>query len=1108
MASRDRNTRVTRWALRLIGDPALVSPEGEEQPLERRAAALFALAAIEPGISRARAASMLWPESDATNARQALRQQLLRLKKSTGEELITGHAALRLAPRVSTDLEHEGANGALLGHFDYADEDALARWVEQQREARRDAKLHRLRRALEESERAGDAEASVRIALDLLAVDPDNERNHRALMRAYYLAGDVARAQAAYDRLCAMLAEEFGARPSPETEQLAGTIRLAREVPKPAVARQVPPSVLRPPRLVGREREWEALEECWAAGGAAIVTGVAGLGKTRILGDFASCHGAVAMASARPGDALVSFSLLARVVRGFLARLRAPLSSGVKSQLARLLPELGDAEPIRDRADFVRLMRAVEAVIEQSLAEGLAGIVLDDLHHSDAASIEALQATVSSERRVPLLVSCRSDEVGAPIRALFDALLSIGGRRVELAPLNAREVEELLRSLEIPGFDAARFAPHIARHTGGNPLFVLETVKAMLLDGAKPGAQLPVAGSIAALIERRLERLSPAARRIVRCAAVAGQDFSIDLASRVLGMRPLDLAEPWAEVEAAQLFDDGAFVHDLVFESALASVPKPVARRLHGEIAARLEESGGDPARIGVHWESAREGRKAAHAFERAAAQAKAVGRRVEEANLLQRAAKCFAERNDDDAAFEALLARAEAMVYSDLGEGTLGAVLAAEAAARTDGQRLRALLCKAEFLGNRSDSEAAVETGRIGIKLARRARRNDLAVRFTLVVAGGLCELRRVDEALALLEPLREWAGTTLAPRSRIEFLIQLGITLDLANRLSDAFNAFDSARAIAAAEGFKELLATALSNLATTTSKRGRLVRAVEYGRQALQLSRESEPLKGTPLQTQALLAHRLRDLGHYDEAIPMLEESLAEFRRAGTRHWIFGAAHRLALAYAHVGQHARAMHLLAEDPAGLPTKLQAIWLAHRAEVARLAGGDARAPIRAALALLGADVDDGNNRLVSLFASGIVPEEEGEAMATAVAAWAEARERLGMAVAAHVRAAACALAQGAVDRAEPQVDAALHLFAGQDPDNFYRAEVWWVAAQVFGAAGLHTRAQRELAEGREWVQRIASEHVPAEFRESFLKRNPVNRALLAASGRMAPGA
>src|SRR5512142_913799 len=125
-----------RWAVRLLGEPALISPEGDEQPLERRAAALFALAAIEPRISRAHAASLLWPDSDPTNARQALRQQLLRVKKHTGIELITGHTALRLGEQVATDLDREDAPGPLLGRFDYGREEDLARWVEGQRHAR------------------------------------------------------------------------------------------------------------------------------------------------------------------------------------------------------------------------------------------------------------------------------------------------------------------------------------------------------------------------------------------------------------------------------------------------------------------------------------------------------------------------------------------------------------------------------------------------------------------------------------------------------------------------------------------------------------------------------------------------------------------------------------------------------------------------------------------------------------------------------------------------------------------------------------------------------------------------------------------------------------
>ncbi len=1095
------------WKVRLLGDPSLVSPDGVEHPLERRAAALLALAALEPGVSRRRVATLLWPDSDESNARQALRQQLLRLRKLGDGDVLTGNAALRLADDVECDVNDAGAAGTLLGSFAYGEGEELARWVENRRDSLHRGTAGRLERLLRDAEAAGDLGAAVPLAEQLLAVEEDDERSHRNLMRLHYLRGDVAKAQAAYERLRTMLAREFDAVPSAETEQLARTLRAARVAPAAASGTAAPPSVLRPPRLVGRDREWRALEACWDQPAAAIVTGVGGLGKTRLVMDFAATRREVVAIASRPGDAAAAYSLLARLVRTLVGRVHAAIAPGLRGELARLLPELGEAKPLRDGADRARLLQAIEALLDLAIADGLAGIVIDDLHYADAATVEALSSGVVGDSRLRCIVTCRGDEAGAHGRAFADSLVASGaGHRIELAALTEGQVAEFLDSLDLPGFDGRSLAAGIARHTGGNPLFVLETVKSMLLEGtvAKGGLHYPVAGNVTALITRRLGKLSPGAVMIARCAAVAGQDFSAELAAHVLDVRLLGLADAWSELEQAHVFRDGAFEHDLIHEAAMASVPAAIARRLHAEIAAFLEMADVEPGRVAGHWLAARRPREASGALLRAAARARAAGRRIEEAGLLGEAARCLEEIGDRDARFEALLERAEAMICDDLGDATLAAVQAAESAARTDDQRLRALLRKADYVGNRSDSAAAVDAGRAGIALAGKAKRQDLVVLFSVVVAGGLCEMRRVDEALALLEPFRGLAGTKLEPRPSIEYFIQLGIALDLANRLADALGAFESARGIAAEHGFKDLLATTLSNLATTTSKRGQLTRAVEFGRQGLQLWREAELLKGTPLQTQTMLAHRLRDIGHYEEAIAMLEEALAEFRRAGTLHWIFSAAHRLALAYAHVGQHARALKLLAEDPAGLATKAQAIWIAHRAEVARLAGGAPLEPVRVALSLLGSDVDDGNNRLVSLIASAIVPPEEGESMASAVAAWAAARERFGMAVAAHVRAAGCALALDATDRALPQIEAALRLFADHEPDNFYRAELWWVAAQVFRAGNRVALADRMLAEGRDWVMRIATGHVRAEFRASFLHRNPVNRALLGAASRL----
>jgi hypothetical protein len=137
--------------------------------------------------------------------------------------------------------------------------------------------------------------------------------------------------------------------------------------------------------------------------------------------------------------------------------------------------------------------------------------------------------------------------------------------------------------------DAA--APSLSRHTGGNPLYLLETVKAWLAqdESAATAAtpwpvRLPVASSLRALIEHRIGRLSPMAARLARCAAIAAQDFSVEMASSVLGCRTLDLADPWAELERSQVFRGQTFAaaNPRVWRNTGRGPASGPGRRKHG----------------------------------------------------------------------------------------------------------------------------------------------------------------------------------------------------------------------------------------------------------------------------------------------------------------------------------------------------------------------------------------------------------------------------------------------------------------------------------------------------------------------------------------------
>lgn len=210
--------------------------------------------------------------------------------------------------------------------------------------------------------------------------------------------------------------------------------------------------------------------------------------------------------------------------------------------------------------------------------------------------------------------------------------------------------------------------------------------------------------------------------------------------------------------------------------------------------------------------------------------------------------------------------------------------------------------------------------------------------------------------------------------------------------------------------------------------------------------------------------------------------------------------GTEHRLAQLFQQLGQPARAQQLLVTPRPGLPPGLAVMRLVHGADIAHQCGRDGLPAMRQALLMID-NPEDTYRRIATLFATRLVPPEEGEALATGLAAWASARERQSVALAGHVRAAACALQQHAPARALPHSLAALHLSTAREPDSFLLPEMWLVLvlARAHRALGHTDDAARSVAEGLAWVRRVDQAHVPAEFHDSLMNRNPVNRDLLA---------
>jgi DNA-binding SARP family transcriptional activator len=1094
--------------LRLLAVPALLRGDGRQAALERKDAALLALLALDGPTPRARAAALLWPDAEPRKARNSLRQRLFRLHRAAGSGIVVDSVALALADGVDHDLaslhtqlagDPAAAGGELLGSFGYEDCTELEEWVRGARERFRVRRRDALAAIASQEESAGHVARALAYAERLVADEPLSEQAHRLLMRLHYRRGDRSAALAAFARCADRLQAELASAPGAETQELAQLIERTGDLPGSAT-RRLPTALTRPPVLVGRERQWRALDEAWDQGRIAILVADAGMGKTRLLADFAR-HRGVPLVAARPGDERVPYALLARLLRAVIAPGGAavPLPDTARRELARLLPELGGAPP--EALNEMRLRQAVAMTLAAKGETVLAGLVLDDLHFADAASLELLPGLASPDLRWAMAV--RGAEIPAALAGWRRAESGTALVEVPLPPLDETDIRQLLEALALEGFDAAALAGPLARHSGGNPYFVLETLAAMVSQPASDAVRLPTAPTVGALIERRLGQLGAAAQRLARVAALAGIDFDAALAAEVLQSHPLDLADAWSELEAANVLRGDAFAHDLVRDVAARAVPAPIARLLHRGIAAHLEAQAAPPARVAQHFAEAGLWQPAAEFHLRAADAARRASRRTEEVEQRESAIACFDRAGAADAAFDARCAGIESLILVRGVGPAQAAIEGMLAAARTEAQRAAALVARASAALMAADHRTGVASAREALALADSLRQPWLRFDAARLLAVGLSQQGATAEAEALLLPLQPMVEAEGSSEQRGHYWSDLAYVLNSARRLRRTAEALSQAIDCARRLGDLAELAMLTTNLATVYGNLGRIDQAYEHALRArsllAEIGRAGGPTGGV---IEAHVGLYGSGRGFYAGALAAFDRALDCFRGDGQALWIAVCSNNLATTLIDLGQFARARRTLAyEAPSVSHVAARGALLAARID--RLLGASPAVELARAADLLQRGGDFYMSALLDLERAATLPAVAALQLCEATAGAAEGREYGGIATKARLLAARATLEAGdrkAAGRRWSELQATLQTL---QPADCYVLEPAAIGIEILAANGDGTAADAVLAAALGWLRQSALPQVPDAFRESFLQRNPVNRALLAAESR-----
>src|SRR5215469_16854171 len=446
---------------------------------------------------------------------------------------------------------------------------------------------------------------------------------------------------------------------------------LPTTAPFPDRAGLEPADPLVQPPPIGREADVTQLQD-WLAQArrgtrqVGFVTGEAGIGKTTVVDAFVAqvvredlwLARGQCIESYGAGEAyLPVLEALGQLCRGpDGARLIAWLAQHAPTWLMQMpgLLAADTLEAVQRRlvgATRERMLREFAEALEALTTERTLVLVLEDLHWSDASTLDLVGAL--ARRRTParllLLATYRPVEVivrAHPLHALkLDLTLHRQCRELPLQLLTDAEVAQYLALRFGAGVCPAALGEALYRRTDGHPLFLVTVVDALVQQGLlQQGDGVPaddeglaaveamVPESLQQMIAQQLGGLSPAQQQVLDAASVAGAVFSA--AAVAAGVEdPLEAVEEhcaglarqgqFLEAEGAEAWPDGTVAGRYRFRHALdqavvyARLTAPRAARLHRQIGAWLEAAYGPRAQtyaaaLADHFVRARDDQRAA----------------------------------------------------------------------------------------------------------------------------------------------------------------------------------------------------------------------------------------------------------------------------------------------------------------------------------------------------------------------------------------------------------------------------------------------------------------------------------------------------------------
>ncbi len=328
-----------------------------------------------------------------------------------------------------------------------------------------------------------------------------------------------------------------------------------------------------------------------------LVTGEAGVGKSRLIGEFRSLiQGApiefLVGRCVQFGDQVAPFAPLRHVLLALLDALNSEaldlVIGSARDGLSELVPDLGGTGS--SGTDPAGVGELGLGVMRRLARRSPVVLVIEDLHWADTSTRQWLSMLAGADWLGPVLIvtTLRNDELHRRhplVPVLADLARTSRPERIELRRLDQAESEQLVAAIAGPDIDLV-VAADIVRRGSGVPFFVEELIASHAMGNPDPS------DALREVVLARTADFDEAAVVVLQVVAAASA-ISVDILAEVCELEMASLAVLLDDLVARGLLeverDRVRFRHELgreVFDDEIGPGRRAV---LHARLAAVLE---------------------------------------------------------------------------------------------------------------------------------------------------------------------------------------------------------------------------------------------------------------------------------------------------------------------------------------------------------------------------------------------------------------------------------------------------------------------------------------------------------------------------------------